>query len=91
MTDNKGKKIVISDNSDAIKNPSSTSNFEVSVDSNNIERAIKALKRKLIREGVYKEIKERRYFEKPSLKKKRRKKEAIKRIRKEASAKNVIF
>lgn len=92
MTENlKGNNIVISSNSDAIKDPSRANNFEVQVDSNNIERAIKALKRKLIKEGVYKELKDRKYFEKPCLKRKRRKKEAIKRIRKEQHSKNMIF
>ena len=74
---------MISDNSDAIKNPPEASDFEVHVESNNIDRAIKTLKRKLIREGFYKTLKQRKYHEKPSDKKKRKKKEAIKRARKE--------
>ncbi|RMD87463.1 MAG: 30S ribosomal protein S21 [Candidatus Dadabacteria bacterium] len=56
--------------------------MEVSVE-NNVDRAMRVLKRKLIREGVFKELKLRRYYEKPCEKKKRKKKESIKRIRKE--------
>ena len=83
---------MIKDNADAIKNAPEVGDFEVQVDSNNIERAIKAMKRKLIREGFYKIIKQRRFFEKPSEAKKRKGEEAAKRIRKEQKAKlNVQF
>lgn len=58
--------------------------LEVSVD-NNIEKAMKILKRKLIKEGLFKELKLRRYYEKPSEKRKRKLKESIKKIRKEAA------
>ena len=50
---------------------------------NNIEKAMKILKRKLIKEGLFKELKSRRYFEKPSERRKRKEKESIKKIRKE--------
>ena len=56
--------------------------MEVLVD-NNIEKAMKILKRKLIKEGLFKELKSRRYYEKPSERKKRKTKEAIKKMRKE--------
>jgi small subunit ribosomal protein S21 len=49
----------------------------------NLEKAIRILKRKLIREGVFREVKVRRFFEKPSEKKKRKSKEANKKRRKE--------
>ena len=55
---------------------------EITVD-HNIEKAIRVLKRKLIREGLFKELKSRRYYEKPCDRKKRKQKEAIKRTRKE--------
>ncbi len=58
--------------------------LDVSVDTN-IEKAMRVLKRKLIREGVFKELKTRRYFEKPCDKKKRKHKESVKRVRKEES------
>lgn len=61
--------------------------MEVYVD-HNIERAMKVLKRKLIREGLFKELKARRYYEKPSERKKRKHKESVKKVRKdEARAK----
>jgi small subunit ribosomal protein S21 len=51
--------------------------------SHNIEKAMKILKRKLIKEGLFKELKSRRYFEKPSVRKKRKEKEARKKQRKD--------
>ena len=54
----------------------------VSVDTN-LDKAMKILKRKLIKEGLFKELKTRRYYEKPSEKKKRKMKETIKKLRKE--------
>lgn len=56
--------------------------MEVLVDSN-IEKAMKVLKRKLIKEGLFKELKSRRYYEKPSERKKRKHKESLKKQRKE--------
>jgi small subunit ribosomal protein S21 len=56
--------------------------LEVTVE-HNIEKAMKILKRKLIREGLFKELKQRRYYEKPSEKKKRKLKESIKKTRKD--------
>lgn len=58
--------------------------MEVIVD-NNLEKAMKVLKRKLIKEGLFKELKSRRFYEKPSMKRKRKTKEAIKKARKEAA------
>ena len=40
----------------------------IKVDNNNIERSIHELKRRLIREGVFKELKKRRTYLKPSMK-----------------------
>ena len=57
--------------------------LEVVVDGDNVERAIKALKRKVAQEGVYKELKRRRFYEKPSVKRKRKQREAERRRRKE--------
>ncbi len=58
--------------------------LEVTVD-HNIEKAMKILKRKLIKEGLFKELKMRRYYEKPSERRKRKLKESIKKLRKEES------
>ena len=56
--------------------------MEVAVD-HNIEKAMRVLKRKLIKEGLFKELKARRYFEKPSVRRKRKEKESAKKVRKE--------
>ncbi len=56
--------------------------IQVVVRDNNVEQALKALKRKLQREGVFREIKLRHYYEKPTQKRTREKAEAIRRLRK---------
>ena len=58
--------------------------MEVKVQDNQIENAIKSLKRQLIRDGIMKELKNRRSYEKPSVKKKRKQREARRRRRKAA-------
>ena len=57
--------------------------LEVIVEGDNVERAIKALKRKVAHEGIYKALKRRRFYEKPSVAKKRKQREAERRRRKE--------
>lgn len=54
----------------------------VNVRDNNVEQALRALKKKMQREGLFREMKMRRDFEKPSEKKKREKAEAVRRWRK---------
>lgn len=54
----------------------------VTVRDNNVEQALRVLKKKMQREGVYREMKLRRHFEKPSEKKAREQSEAIRRSRK---------
>jgi small subunit ribosomal protein S21 len=56
--------------------------LEVTVDGDNVDRALKILKRKMANEGVYKEIKKRKFFMKPSEEKKRKQREAERRRRK---------
>ena len=56
--------------------------MEVSVRDNNVDQALRALKKKLQREGVFREMKLRRHFEKPSQRRKREKAEAVRRYRK---------
>lgn len=56
--------------------------MEVVVRDNNVDQALRVLKKKLQREGVYREMKLRRHFEKPSIRKAREKAEAIRRYRK---------
>jgi len=54
----------------------------VTVRDNNVDQALKALKKKMQREGVFREMKLRRSYEKPSERKAREKAEAIRRARK---------
>ncbi len=56
--------------------------MEVSVRDNNVDQAMRVLKKKMQREGIYREMKLRRHFEKPSIKKAREKAEAVRRFRK---------
>jgi small subunit ribosomal protein S21 len=53
--------------------------LEIRVNGNDIEKAIKILKRKLEKDGLMGELKKRRYYEKPSTKLKSKKREAQKR------------
>jgi len=52
--------------------------LEIKVNENNVEGALKVLKRKLQKEGLFKEIKRRKSYEKPSEKEKRKRREARK-------------
>ena len=56
--------------------------MHVTVRDNNVDQALKALKKKMQREGVFREMKLRRSYEKPSERKAREKAEAIRRARK---------
>jgi small subunit ribosomal protein S21 len=56
--------------------------LDVTVHGNDIERALRDMKRTLQKDGLFKELKKRRYYEKPSVKKKRKRLEAAKRRRK---------
>lgn len=56
--------------------------MQVIVRDNNVDQALRALKKKLQREGVFREMKARRSYEKPSEKRAREKGEAVRRARK---------
>jgi len=56
--------------------------LEIRVDDKNIEKALRLLKRKMQHDGLFRELKNRRFYEKPSLKKKRKSREAQKRRQK---------
>ena len=56
--------------------------LQVLVRDNNVEQALKVLKKKLQREGVFREMKARRAYEKPSEKRVRQRAEAVRRSRK---------
>ena len=52
--------------------------INVTVRNNNLEQAMRVLKRKVQKEGIVKELRERQYYKKPSEIKQEKKKEAIK-------------
>jgi len=56
--------------------------MKVIVQDNQIEKAIRDLKKKLTKEGFFSEIKERRFYDKPSVQKKKKQAKAAKRRRK---------
>jgi len=56
--------------------------IEVTVQDGNVNRALSMLKRKMAAEGIYKELRKRRFFEKPSEERKRRNREAERRRKK---------
>jgi small subunit ribosomal protein S21 len=56
--------------------------LQVLVRENNVDQALRVLKKKLQREGVFREMKQRRAYEKPSEKRAREKAEAVRRTRK---------
>ena len=56
--------------------------MQVLVRDNNVDQALKVLKKKMQREGIFREMKVRRHYEKPSERRIREKSEAIRRARK---------
>jgi small subunit ribosomal protein S21 len=60
---------------------------QVLVRDNNVDQALKALKKKMQREGIFREMKLRGHYEKPSEKRAREKAEAVRRARKLARKK----
>ncbi len=63
--------------------------MQVTVRDNNVDQALKALKKKMQREGIFREMKLRNHYEKPSEKRAREKAEAIRRGRKLARKKQM--
>jgi len=61
--------------------------MEIKVHNNNVEQALKAFKQKLMKGGHIREMRERRFYEKPSEKRNRKKKEAQ---RKQAKARRGV-
>ncbi len=59
--------------------------MEVRVIDNNVEKAIRVLKRQLIKEGVFRQLKEKRWAEKPSDKRRRKQRQAARRLRRQVS------
>jgi small subunit ribosomal protein S21 len=56
--------------------------LQILVRNNNVDQALRVLKKRMQREGVFRELKRRRYYEKPSVRATREKAEAIRRMRK---------
>src|SRR3989442_16039612 len=53
--------------------------MEIKVFNNNVEKALKVAKKKLAGEGLFRELKRRRFYEKPSVRKKAKQREAQRR------------
>jgi len=63
--------------------------MQVFVRDNNVDQALRVLKKKMQREGLFREFKRRRFYEKPSEQAVREKGEAVRRIRKLARKKAI--
>ena len=57
--------------------------ISVDVRNNNVEKAIRVLKKKLQKDGMMRELRQRQYYEKPTLKRQRKLKESLRRVAKE--------
>jgi small subunit ribosomal protein S21 len=64
--------------------------LQVFVRDNNVDQALRVLKKKMQREGVFREMKRRRFYEKPSEQSAREKSEAVRRSRKLARKKAIF-
>ena len=64
--------------------------MQVLVRDNNVDQALRALKKKMQREGIFREMKMRGHSEKPSEKRAREKAEAVRRARKRAQREGLI-
>ena len=62
---------------------------EVIVRDNNVDKALRVLKKKLQKDGLFRELRLRQHYEKPSLKKQRKLKESLRRIAKEKRLKRL--
>jgi small subunit ribosomal protein S21 len=64
---------------------------EVIVRNNNVEKALRVMKRKLKKNGLLLELKDRQYYQKPSEKKRLAKKRGIARVKKEMKKREAMF
>ncbi|MBW1708427.1 MAG: 30S ribosomal protein S21 [Deltaproteobacteria bacterium] len=62
--------------------------MQIFVKDNDVEHALKVLKRKIARDGLLKQLKTKRAYEKPSEKRKRKERESLRRIRKAMARRN---
>lgn len=65
--------------------------MEVKVRDGQVDKALKILKRKMQNEGVFRVLREKEFHEKPSDKRRRKKKEAVKRLQKSLRQKEKIM
>ena len=63
------------------------SGYTIEARNNNVEKALRVLKKKLLKDGVMKELRDRQYYQKPSFKKREKKKESIRRHKKDQKIK----
>ena len=63
------------------------SGYIIEVRNNNVEKALRVLKKKLLKDGVMKELRDRQYYQKPSFKKREKKKESVRRHKKDQKIK----
>ena len=63
--------------------------IEITVRDNNVEKALRVLKKKLQKDGLFRELRLRQFYEKPSLKRQRKLKESLRRIAKEKRLKRL--
>ena len=63
--------------------------IDVLVRDNNVEKALRVLKKKLQKDGLFRELRMRQFYEKPSLKKQRKLKESLRRIAKDKRLKRL--
>jgi len=63
--------------------------YTIEVRNNNVEKALRVLKKKLLKDGVMKELRDRQYYSKPSWKKREKKKENIRRYKKDQKIKSL--
>ena len=61
--------------------------MKVKVRNNNVEKAMRVLKKKLLKDGLMRELKERQHYSKPSHVKREAKKQQIRRFKKEQKLK----
>ncbi len=64
--------------------------MQVFVRDNNVDQALRILKKRMQREGLFRELKRRRFYEKPSEQSTREKGEAVRRARKQARKKAIF-
>ena len=63
--------------------------IEVLVRDNNVDKALRVLKKKLQKDGLFRELRMRQFYEKPSLKRQRKLKESLRRIAKDKRLKRL--